>query len=214
MSLLRRRGMYATGELPSGYRRCKYLRGTGTEQPYTGAYIDTGIQSTSNTKVEIVVKKGILRYWDRFYGINNRAATPPQKGVWIMRNNNFEGHQCFANGKNIGTISLGYDVHTVTFDGGSVYVDGKLKLIYNGADFATTDSAWLFAVNGGDIRCDDYIYSCKIWHFGELVRNFVPCVDMSNVPCMYDTVSKQPFYNAGTGEFGYELMDGTYVEPA
>lgn len=30
---------------------------------------------------------------------------------------------------------------------------------------------------------------------------------------MYDTISKQPFYNAGGGEFGYELMDGTYVAP-
>ena len=206
MSLLRRRGMYANGELPAGYKRCKYLRGTGTRQLYEGAYIDTGILSTSNTKVEIVVKKGVLRYWDRFYGIQNTAVTPPQKGVWIMRNNALDQYQCWANGIKLGTISLGYDVHTVTFDGGSVYVDGKLKLIYNGADFATTDSAWLFAVNGGDIRCDDYIYSCKIWHFGELVRNFVPCVDGNRVPCMYDTVSKQPFYNAGTGEFLYELV--------
>lgn len=207
MSLLRRRAMYVIEELPSGYRRCKYLRGTGTLKPNNGAYIDTGIPSTSNTKVEIVVKKGVLRYWDRFYGMNNIAAKPPQRGVWIMRYDNSEEHRCFANGKLLGTISLGYDVHTVTVDGGSVYVDGDLKLKYYGADFATTDSAWLFAVNDGDIRCDDYIYSCKIWHFGELVRNFVPCVDGSHVPCMYDTVSKKPFYNAGTGEFLYELEE-------
>lgn len=204
--MLRRRAMYIIEELPAGYRRCKYLRGTGTRKLHQGAYIDTGIPSTNNTKVEIVVKKGELRYYDRFYGIN-KSGTQPQRGVWIMRDDINEQHKCYANLKQLGTISLGYDVHTVTFDGGSVYVDGDLKLIYNGADFATTDSAWLFAVNGGDIRCDDYIYSCKIWHFGDLVRNFVPCIDSSHVPCMYDTVSKQPFYNAGTGEFLYELEE-------
>lgn len=35
------------------------------------------------------------------------------------------------------------------------------------------------------------------------VLNLVPCLDNNNQPCMYDTVSKQTFYNQGTGEFLY-----------
>ena len=33
------------------------------------------------------------------------------------------------------------------------------------------------------------------------IRNMLPCKDKENKPCMYDTVSQQAFYNAGTGEF-------------
>lgn len=40
---------------------------------------------------------------------------------------------------------------------------------------------------------------------GNVIHNFVPCIDADGVPCMYDTVSKHPFYNQGTGEFLYEL---------
>lgn len=45
---------------------------------------------------------------------------------------------------------------------------------------------------------------CKIWKNGELIYHLVPCIDKSdenNVACMYDLVSKQAFYNQGTGKF-------------
>ena len=37
----------------------------------------------------------------------------------------------------------------------------------------------------------------------ELIMNLLPCLDKNGKPCMFDTVSKQPFYNQGTGEFLY-----------
>lgn len=40
---------------------------------------------------------------------------------------------------------------------------------------------------------------------GNVIHSLVPCIDADGVPCMYDTVSKRPFYNQGTGEFIYEL---------
>ena len=40
---------------------------------------------------------------------------------------------------------------------------------------------------------------------GAYTLNLIPTLDRNGTPCMYDTVSKQTFYNAGTGEFLYEL---------
>ena len=37
------------------------------------------------------------------------------------------------------------------------------------------------------------------------IMNLIPCLDTHSVPCMYDTVSKQTFYNQGTGEFSYPI---------
>lgn len=52
-------------------------------------------------------------------------------------------------------------------------------------------------------RTKGKLYYAKLWNVGELVRDFIPVLDLNNVPCLYDKVSGQLFYNNGTGEFGY-----------
>lgn len=55
----------------------------------------------------------------------------------------------------------------------------------------------------------------KIYYF-EIVDhiNLIPAIRKSdNKPCMFDLATMTPFFNDGTGEFGYEKMDGTYVAP-
>ena len=49
------------------------------------------------------------------------------------------------------------------------------------------------------------IYEFKIWDTeGALIQHLRPCLDEEGIPCMYDEVSKQYFYNQGTGTFGYK----------
>ena len=42
-----------------------------------------------------------------------------------------------------------------------------------------------------------------------------PALDTNNVPCLVDinSTNKTVYYNLGTGEFGYEKLDGTKVNP-
>lgn len=44
---------------------------------------------------------------------------------------------------------------------------------------------------------------------GENVADYVPALDPDGVPCMYDRVTKKPFYNSGTGTFGYAIKEET-----
>lgn len=37
----------------------------------------------------------------------------------------------------------------------------------------------------------------------QVVRNFIPVRDTSDIPCLYDTITKKYYYNQGTGEFLY-----------
>ena len=61
---------------------------------------------------------------------------------------------------------------------------------------------------------NSYLLTGDIYYFEVSARcKMVPALDTNGKPCMYDTIAKQPIYNAGDGEFGYELMDGTYVAP-
>lgn len=47
------------------------------------------------------------------------------------------------------------------------------------------------------------IYKCKIYDNDVLVRDLIPVLDENNVPCMFDKLNKQFYYNAGTGTFLY-----------
>ena len=49
------------------------------------------------------------------------------------------------------------------------------------------------------------LFGAKFWNDRILVRNFVPVLDDQGVACLYDRVSKQPFYTMGTAPFTYGL---------
>ena len=62
-------------------------------------------------------------------------------------------------------------------------------------------SLWLFGANGSTTaKTNGRISSCKIYHSGVLVRDYIP-VRKGTVGYLYDRVSGQLFGNAGTGEF-------------
>ena len=45
------------------------------------------------------------------------------------------------------------------------------------------------------------IYSFMVYDNGNLIRNMIPILDKNNVPCMWDKITGQFFYNAGTENF-------------
>lgn len=75
-------------------------------------------------------------------------------------------------------------------------------------EFASDINIFLFGRGLYDY-CSAKLYYCKIWDNGVLVRDFVPAIDRTVKPCLYDKVSKTYFYNEGTGDFGAgELVSG------
>ena len=46
-----------------------------------------------------------------------------------------------------------------------------------------------------------YIYSFDANYDGTPAANYIPALDTTGRPCMFDLVSKQPFHNAGSGQF-------------
>ena len=53
------------------------------------------------------------------------------------------------------------------------------------------------ALDSGGVR----LYRCKFWQGGTLVRDFQPVLDENGVACLYDAVTDELFYNAGSGSF-------------
>ncbi len=89
------------------------------------------------------------------------------------------------------------------------------------ADIVWTDKGITVTIDGatvtrsggvsGELRVgspeSSYYACCKIFGLrtytenGVLTRDFIPVLDWDDIPCMYDKVTHELFYNQGTGEF-------------
>lgn len=48
-----------------------------------------------------------------------------------------------------------------------------------------------------------FVFSVKLSQFDKVTLNMVPALDPTGAPCMFDLVTRKPFYNSGTGDFIY-----------
>lgn len=208
--------VYSDGELvwglPKGYKRCKYLESSGNQ------YIDTGYKPTQRTTIEVVVENAVYEYYNCIATVRN-STTSEYFGIQLMPSGKIRA--LFENSIIGGAHGEGYPVILTQKNkmslGGGVFLVNDVQLgSVEPTSFMAKYSLPLFANNTAgtisqEISCR--MYYANIFDDNELYRGFIPVLDPSNRPCMFDTVTKQPFYNKGTGEFGYELVDGTYVAP-
>lgn len=72
----------------------------------------------------------------------------------------------------------------------------------------TIDSqeTWLFRPKTGGYSYEFRLY-CAALNNGEKQMNLIPALDETGIPCMFDTVTGQPFRNQGTGQFiaGFDM---------
>ena len=94
--------------------------------------------------------------------------------------------------------------HTVDANKNVTYLDGEAVRTHTAGTFTAPVSLVLFASNdNGAVKyyANAKIYSCQIYDNDVLVRDMWPCYDPNGVACLYDKVTKNYFYNAGTGSF-------------
>ena len=185
--MINRRRAYG-GSKPYDYE-VEYLDSSGTQ------YIDTGVgEGYDSTLLNIqcdfqhLTTSGDYR-WVIFDSCDDNSY------MGIQRNGVF----CYIGGsqnKGVGTITN--LKRTYHFDG---YIEGIGNKAYTRNSCTLTNTIRLFGMRSIS-NCE----SCRIWFFritynNTIVRDLIPVVDKQGVGCMYDKVSKQLFYNQGTGNF-------------
>ena len=205
--MLRRRAMYRALELPTGYQRCKFLKKSGT------AYIDTGIIPDKSMDYDIVFDvestyQGSLYVFgsDGSYrkGFNLGEDFASPGGIRVCKFTEADVYQTY--------IKLNSGVQYYVQMGENQFaVNSKVISAISGS-YVCAYSLILFGTKreGKAMVNDTYCRNLRIYSFtiskdGNKIMNLIPALDRNGTPCMYDTVSKQTFYNAGTGEFLYEL---------
>ena len=187
--------------LPSGYKRMKYIRSSGTQ------YIDTGFIPNQDTRIDIdAIPLSIAE-------TNDGAGFIPY-GAGVSNSN--RAFECYSSGAH----------YEFNYDGqlnyvGSPVVGQRLKISHNknkislivnsGAPivFSFTYQAFtapytmtLFAIHrSSPLRGLMKLYSCQIYDNGTLVRDFIPCQKSDGTIGLWDDVNSAFYGNAGTGKF-------------
>ena len=193
----------------------EYLESTGTQ------YIDTGIKSSGSLKVELIAESkttsgscnifGVYSTNDDCLGIFQQASTLTYAAQYRYIGTD--------SGRIVSNVNSPNNKITAVLDKGAFYINGNLigsKTYYN---FSSTQNLLLFALNrepGAGIIGPNpaKVWLCKIWDNDTLVRDMIPVLDWDMTPCMYDKVTGQLFYNAGTGNFtaGREIHQVDYIQ--
>lgn len=188
-------------ELPDGYTQVEYLESTGTQ------YIDTGVNLSNNSNVEINAKLTATQKGKSYYlfgsRIENKTYMIAVAGASEKYFADFVSNSYRIN-SSISAFDNEFHIHKI--NNLSYYIDGILQGYISALNFTNTSSAYIFDVRGRGTPATLGIQSwkikyCKIWNRNKLIRNFIPCKNSSNVAGMYDTVNKVFYTNAGTGTF-------------
>ena len=185
--------------LPNGYTEVEYLESTGTQ------YIDTGYKPYK-TRTELK------------FAYNNTTNPQLIGGVYDYSRDVFY-YLPDMNFKLSGKIAIrdtgrttlysenaNTNIHVVRYnENGKVYYDNIYVGNVNNLSGTTPQNLYLFAnrgSSGADIKAYAKIYYCKIWDNGTLIRNYVPCIRISdNVVGMYDLINDVFYTNVGSGTF-------------
>ena len=177
----------------------EYLGGSGTQ------YIDTGIECTSDLKVEFTGMVTTNVNAAACGGIANlnpyfRHHWTPYTGsfYWIQYNNNSS-----SSIQNTISTNTWYDI-VVDPVNGTASINGTAKTFTAITAVVTTgQNYFIFARKSGDGSTQSRpcrFKSFKMWRNGTLIRDFIP-VRVNTTGYMYDRVSGELFGNAGTGSF-------------
>lgn len=204
--LLRRRQLLVKHTAQPIYTPLEYLQSTGTQ------YLELPFKPNGlTTKIEVIagVVQGGTQY---LYGTQNTSSTV----MFMDRVNATDKSVRSAYGNQLTTsyANATYfdynDVYKSVRDKNVIsYYDLSDNLIHTEtltlSDFTPTNNLIIFGNNiaGTITKSYNRNYGTRIWTNDVLVYDFIPVLDGSNVPCMYDKVSKTFFYNQGTGTFLY-----------
>ena len=212
------------------YCEVEYLETTNQQNNDTTtnnvAYIDTGVVPDNTTKIECRVQFTTLisgNSNEALFGTTGVNSSDPTRFAFGFASlSPYTNFYMGLGTQNVTTsVTRDTNVHTFIIDAStsSWKIDDTTGTFSNPGEVVGVASIYLFArkyaaYDYANKPANAKVYYCQIWDNGVLVRDLIPVLDWSYVPCMYDKVSRKLFYNQGTGTFSYgrEIHYVDYLE--
>lgn len=194
-------------ELPSRFTRLKSLISSGIQfidtkyvpDNETGLYIDAqqtvqgdsvvmGCRNTNANDSRYYVGRVSLGSTVGYGWGNWRGSSWYSGGRW-------QSYLNFKNDRLSSIIPSGYPIETA---------------VLSDLTFTPSKSLYIFSANIDDVQSlkwGGHLYEAKISQGTNVVRHYVPAYDNElNVPCLYDIIQDEAYYNKGDGELGFEFI--------
>ena len=192
--------------LPAGYKRVEYLESTGTQW----MYIPVNDKKEDTLEVETYGAFTSLQN-----GVEGKNGGNDSSFFWGISGTLYAG----VGGYNVSGTKPDTGWHSFvlckTKENGGFFVDDK-KLLSMPFPSVSLLGGWGYGlwkiVN--ENRFPNQVSkkaSVKFIQNGKLIYDFVPALDPTGAPCMFDLVSRKSFYNQGTGDFLYPTETVTYA---
>lgn len=197
------------GVIPNIYEVVKYIQSSGTQ------FIDTLLVPTNNGdnfSLELSVQSsegGLFGgfVWGGTYEYQIKTNTSYNWAFWYREVVGSVGF--WVSGQSLDTVMQ------LELSPNGLHRDGVLIANFNRTNLVDFASIYLFGVHRKGVVEPYHKGSAKIYKFTfKDLSVMTPVIRKSdNKPGFYDEVRQMFLVNQGIGEFGYEKMDGTIVEP-
>lgn len=178
-------------DLPDGYIALDYIESTGIQ------YIDTGF--TPNQDSRIVCEFSFTSS----YGVYGTRQTT-QAYNFVLRSVDDKWQLCYHTQLVDTAITVGYKSwHIADQNKNILYIDEVKGCEADYTEFTAKTSLILGGIKspsnfqGGKCK----YRTCQLYDNGNMVRDFVPCINPSCEIGMYDKIENKFYGNAGTGQF-------------
>lgn len=183
--------------LPEGFKSVDYIQSTGTQN------ITFSLTTAPGDKV-------VLETECKFDATNNQAEGLIGTAAFYFGISGGKWY-CAAGSAGVSTITADVKWHKIKLihskEDSGLYIDDVkiLSQTFNSTAKLIPSIISIFNINGS-YYCKNSKRSWKLSINDELVHDLMPCLDADGVPCMYDIITEQSFYNKGTGNFLYAYV--------
>ena len=184
--------MYRDGELPAGYQLCNYLESTGTQT------IKTGLTPVYGDEINVIAYR-TSNANSMFYASGTLTVTSAPNELYCRYFTSVDKDAARIPLKNFPDDA---QYHHIMISQDGFYADGNFVIPLPGE---RAEAGTLIIFRGTSNYVKLRIKRFYITRNVAYTLNLIPALDRNGTPCMYDTVSKQTFYNERTGDFLYEL---------
>ena len=181
------------------YTIVKYLESTGTQ------YIDTKVYPKPTTRV--IFKFSFTDISEQAVRNGWQSGGYAEDFIWGYNNSKFYSGVSDNTTYQFSNIDIDMKKHIFELSSGRQSLDDDTYgLTTFTKSISNSRTMYLFATHVGwsdnpDNWCKEKVYFTKIYDSNNLVRDYIPVIDSSSRPCLFDKVENKCYYNQGTGEF-------------
>lgn len=193
--MVRRIVLEDSEQLPEGYTALEYIQSSGDQ------YIDTGRKLTQDSDITIDFR--IVGEINKNAGIFGSRESASKNNLALFQGtspNVFSGDFSEYQQHRFQTASS-LNRTKIRMNKTAIWVNDILKKFWSDvAAFETPTNGLIFDVGNNNWAVNKAVMQLYSYTDGSAQR-LVPCLDAYGVPCMFDFVSRNSFYNVGTGSF-------------